>query len=92
MQDDSNPNTVLLLNSNTGDYRFCCNGTTYTGRGKVTRQGCIITLEHNMIDRRVLGSSDKGSFRGSGSIQSPPGVLRCTITDRDIRNNSCNCQ
>jgi hypothetical protein len=91
LQDDNNANSVLLFNSLTGDYRFCCNGSVFTGRGKVSRQGCTITLEHNAVDRRVLGKADKSIFRGNGSIQTPPGTTRCTISDRDIRNNSCAC-
>jgi len=91
MQDDSNPNTDLLFNSQTGEYRFCCGGTTYTGTGTVIVKGCIITLSHNDISRRVIASVDKTQFRGTASLQSPPGSLICTITDRDIRNNSCNC-
>ncbi len=92
LQDDANPTTVLLWNSSTGQYRFCCKGVTYTGVGKVDRQGCIFTLDHNPIDRRVTGKADKSTFRGAASIQSPPGTLRCTISDRDIRNNTCACQ
>jgi hypothetical protein len=91
LQDDNNPGTVLLFNSLTGDYRFCCNGITYTGKGKATRQGCIYTLEHNTTDRRVLGKIDKAIFKSTASLQSPPGSLRCAISDRDTRNNSCSC-
>ena len=36
LQDDSNPSTVVLVSTATGDYRFCCGGTVFTGRGKVT--------------------------------------------------------
>jgi hypothetical protein len=92
LQDDNNPGTVLLFNSLTGDYRFCCNGVTYSGRGKATRQGCSYTLEHNTTDRRVLGKIDKAGFKGTANLQSPPGSLRCAISDRDTRNNSCTCQ
>lgn len=92
IQDDSNPNTVLLFNSLTGDSCFCCNGTKFTGKGKVTTQGCIITLEVYAPDRRVVARIDKGVFRGTASLQSPPGRTKCTITDRDVRNNTCNCQ
>jgi len=91
MQDDSNPATVLLFNSLTGDYRFCCGGSTFTGRGIVTIRGCIINLQHNPFDRRVLATVDKSVFRGTASLQSPPGSIKCTITDRDVRNNSCAC-
>jgi hypothetical protein len=91
-QNDANPGTVLLFNSLTGDYRFCCNGITYTGKGKATRLGCIYTLEHSTTDRRVLGKIDKAIIKGTASLQSPPGNFRCTFSDRDTRNNSCSCQ
>jgi len=95
LQDDSNPNTILLWNSITGAYRFCCNGITFTGVGKATRQGCVYTLDQtNAIDRRVLGRVDKAVHAGSGSIQAPPGTVRCTITDRNTLNdmNLASCQ
>ena len=85
LQDESNPSTILLWNSVTGQYRFCCQGTTYTGVGKVIRQGCVFTLEHNPFDRRVLGRVDKTVFRGTASIQAPAGTIRCTITDFNTR-------
>jgi hypothetical protein len=91
LQDNTNPNNVLLFNSFTGDYIFCCNGTTFTGRGKVTRRGQVITLDHATTDRRVTGRIDGTAKAGSGSLQSPPGTLRCTITDSNTGNNTCNC-
>jgi uncharacterized repeat protein (TIGR01451 family) len=92
LQDDSNPGTVLLFNSMTGEYKFCCGGTTFTGTGTVVVRGCTITLTHNPPDRRLSASVDKAGFKGTASLQSPPGVMKCSILDRDIRNNSCNCQ
>lgn len=92
LQDDNTPGTVLLFNSFTGDYRFCYNGTTLTGKGTVSKLGCSYTLEHNTADRRVLGKIDKALFRGNGSLQVPSGTFRCSLTDRDTRNNSCICQ
>ena len=92
LQDDSNPSNILLWNSTTGQYRFCCNGTTYTGVGKATIQGCVFTLQHNPADRRVLGRVDKAVHAGSASIQAPAGTTRCTITDRNTLNNTLMCQ
>jgi predicted extracellular nuclease len=89
LQDDSNPSTILLWNSITGQYRFCCNGTTYTGFGKATRQGCVYTLQTpTATDRRILGRHDKSVHTGSGSLQSPPGAIRCNITDRNTLNDT----
>ncbi|HJQ27282.1 MAG TPA: HYR domain-containing protein, partial [Blastocatellia bacterium] len=92
VQDDSNPSIVFLGNSKTGDYRFCCGGTTFTGKAKVTIAGNLVTFEHNATDRKVLVRDDEGAFRATGSLQTPPGTTRCTITDRDTRNNTCICQ
>jgi hypothetical protein len=91
LQDDSNSNTVLLFNSQTGAYKFCCQGTVYTGTGTVSVRGCVITLSHNNANRRLTASIDKTQFKGTASLQSPPGVIKCTIMDKDTRNNSCNC-
>jgi HYR domain-containing protein len=88
VQDDSDPSIVLLWNSVTGEYRFCCRGTTFTGVGKATIQGCVFTLQHNPADRRVLGRVDKAVHAGSASIQAPAGTIRCTITDRNTLNDT----
>ncbi len=91
LQDDGNAGTVLLFNTRTGDYRFCCGGTTYTGRGTITSKGTIWNLQHYTPERRVLAYYVGTQHRGNASLQSPPGTLRCTIADRDTRNNSCLC-
>jgi subtilisin-like proprotein convertase family protein len=93
LQDDSNPSIVLLWNSITGQYRFCCNGIVFTGVGKALRQGCINTLDHTSgIDRRVLGRVDKAVHSGTASLQAPPGTIRCVITDRNTLNDNPICQ
>src|SRR5205085_5161777 len=44
LQDESaGCNSALLFNTVTGDYRFCCGGTIFTGRGTVKQQGSIYT-------------------------------------------------
>ena len=92
LQDDANPGIVFQGNSSTGEYRFCCGGTVFTGTARVTKKGNLITFEQNGPDRRLLVRDDESVFRGSASLQFPPGVMRCTIGDRDTRNNSCICQ
>jgi hypothetical protein len=91
LQDDSNPTSVLLFNSFTGDYLFCSGGTTFTGRGTVQKLGSTYTLTHNTSERRVLGRLEGALNRGTASLQWPVGTTRCTINDRDVRNNSCLC-
>jgi uncharacterized delta-60 repeat protein len=92
LQDEANPQTSILLNSRTGEYRFCCAGVTFTGRGAVSRRGSTILLEHNTADRRLVARSDQSVSAASASLQSPPGRLMCTITDRNTRNNTCSCR
>jgi hypothetical protein len=92
LQDESIPTMVLLFNTQTGDYRFCCSGSVFTGKGTVVKQGSVWTLTHNAADRRVNATLDGSTNRGNASLQSPAGTTRCTITDRDIRNNACTCQ
>jgi hypothetical protein len=95
LQDDSNPAIILLWDSNTGSYRFCCNGITFTGVGKATKQGCVFTLQTpNAINRRLVARVDKAVHSGTASLQAPPGTTRCTITDRNTLNdtNLTSCQ
>jgi hypothetical protein len=91
LQDDSNSSTVLLWNTQTGDYRICCGGQVYTGKGTVVKQGSTYTLTHQAADRRVTATLDGAMNRGTASLQSPPGTTRCAITDRNLTNNSCQC-
>lgn len=91
VQDDSSSSRVLLWNSQTGDYLICFNGTSVSGRGRVTKQGNIFKLTHYASGRRLIAQVDKGVNRGSASLQMPVGVVVCSITDRDIRNNTCAC-
>lgn len=91
LQDETSPNRVLLFNSFTGQYIFCCGTLTLTGTGTVTKSGSDITLQHNAADRRVLGKVSTSAKKGSASLQKPPGKIFCTITDQNIRNNTCVC-
>jgi hypothetical protein len=94
LQDDSEGCAdTVLFNTVTGDYRWCCHGTIYTGRGKITRAGDTIRLEHIAVDRRVRIDLSTGSFPPSGNaaLQSPAGTIRCVLVDRDIRNDTCVC-
>ncbi|MFP5265482.1 MAG: hypothetical protein ACLGJB_26645 [Blastocatellia bacterium] len=91
LQDDSDPGTALVFNPQTGAYRFCCGGTTFSGTGTVTTKGSVITLSHNAPDRRVMGQVDLSVASGKASLQSPPGSILCTIRDSNTGNNSCAC-
>jgi hypothetical protein len=90
MQDDSNSNVKLLINSLAGLYRMCCGGTSVSGRGLISRIGGDLTLQHNATDRRLLARYSMASFAGTASLQLPPGVTLCTIRESNSRNNT-NC-
>ncbi len=93
LQDDSAAGKVVLFNPNTGDYRFCCNGTVVaTGVGKVTKTGCQVTIQDNTTDRRVLIKADIGLQKGTASIQKPVNALLCSISDKNLSAASCMCQ
>ena len=92
IQDDSVATNVLLFNTATGEYRFCCNGIVFTGVGKVTRAGCIFTLSHLGIQQRVQATLNKSTNSGTASLQAPPGTTRCTLTDRNTLDDTALCQ
>ncbi|MEW6211906.1 MAG: HYR domain-containing protein [Acidobacteriota bacterium] len=92
LRDDSNSGNVVLFNTATGDYRFCCGGVVIaSGKGTVSRRGCEFTIQHNTADRRVLIKVNFATGKGTASIQSPPGITKCSITDRNLFDNSCQC-
>ncbi|HYP28737.1 MAG TPA: hypothetical protein VE262_18645 [Blastocatellia bacterium] len=92
LQDDTNPGNVVVFNPQTGAYRFCCGGTVFTGVGSVITKGCDLTIQHSTINTRVVIKFNGSLKAGSASLQSPSGSTRCTITDRNTDNNTCNCQ
>jgi hypothetical protein len=93
LQDDTRPSRVVVFNSMTGDYQYCCDGMTLTGKAtKITKKGMEIQLEDNRPDRRVLIKVSKATFRGSASAnQFVPPNFQCQIEDRDTRNDSTIC-
>jgi hypothetical protein len=91
IQDRANPAAVLAWNTITGEYIFCCNGSVFTGIGKVASIGCINTIDHTPVGRRVHGQVDFSTFRGEGFLQVPAGTARCSISDDDVRDNNCSC-
>ena len=92
IQDESNGN-LLQVNTTTGNYQFTnCNGLTIGGTGTLTRRGSLMTLQHNVADRRVTASSDTSTKRATASIQFFSQGRTFSITDRNITNNACACK
>lgn len=94
LQDDSTPNNVLLFNSVTGEYRLCSPSLPQplTGTGTITKKACVSTLEHYGPDRKLLAKVDPAAKKGTATLQMPVGVVKVSITDKDISNNTMICQ
>jgi hypothetical protein len=91
LQDDSSSSKVVSFDTVTGTYVFCCDGAVFTGKGSTSSRGCTFTLQHNAPDRRVLINVDFSLKKGTASIQSPAGAIKCKIGDRDFTNNTTTC-
>ncbi len=90
--------TVLIFNTATGDYIFCCPNTSpnpVTGKGVVKKIGSTFTLTSNIITppaHRVRASITGGSVnKGNASLQNSQGITVCTINDPNTLDNSCAC-
>jgi hypothetical protein len=95
LQDETNAGNVVLVNVQTGDYIFCCNGVFVAGgRGVVNLRGCQGTVEDNKGDRKVEirfdTSVDGNRGNGSATIKISQ-LIRCQITDLNMSNNTCVC-
>ncbi|HLG13657.1 MAG TPA: hypothetical protein VJH03_03905 [Blastocatellia bacterium] len=89
--DDSNGNQ-LSFDLSTGAYTFTnCMAFNLTGTGKVTISGCIVTLEHIALDRRVVARIDFGAKRATASARTYSPAMLKTISDRNTANNVCGC-
>jgi hypothetical protein len=91
IQDDSN-NSILKINSATGDYQFTtCSGNILGGKGNLIVKGSLITLQHYVADRKVLARIDSSVKKGTASIQVFGQGTTFTIIDRNTANNICAC-
>lgn len=97
LQDETNPGSVVLVNAQTGDYRFCCGDVPIaSGRGTLSIRACIGSIDSAKGDRRVHVQWDTSAFSGTGAgtaiVQTGPNKTICQITDKKMTGNSCTCQ
>jgi len=91
LRDESNGN-ILLVNSATGNYQFTdCNGITLNGAGSITRRGCVLTLQANNPQHRIMARIDTCLKSATGSIQVFSTGAVFTIVDRNTGNSACAC-
>lgn len=93
LQDDHSGD-ILTFDTRTGDFTFIrCgdDGLTLTGRGAISRVGCLLKLE----DPRVSAAIDRCLVAplnvGKALIRVTPLGPHFTIRDRNITDNTCNC-
>src|SRR5262249_42370593 len=82
---------TLLINSLSGDYVACFNGSVFVGKATVSQKGCYIFVTQSGPDRRLNATVDKCQMKGSASFQFPAGTTLFTIVDRNIADNACAC-
>ena len=97
LQDDSNSGNVVLVNAQTGDFSFCCNGVPIaSGRGTLTAKGCIGSIDAPKGDRQVHiqwdTSANSGIGEGTAYVMKRSTHMVCQITDKNMTNKSCTCQ
>lgn len=89
---DETTGATLQVNSATGAYLSnSCSGLNLQGTAAITRRGCVITLQVNGPDRRLLARIDTCSHSGSASIQFLSSGQTSSILDRNTANNTCTC-
>jgi hypothetical protein len=93
LQDETNPGNVVLFDTLTGNYRFCCNGLLLaSGHGVLTIRGCIGTITDQKGDRKVTITFDFAALKGTASLFLGGSTNPvCKITDQDMTNNNCAC-
>lgn len=64
-------------------------GSRLTGTGKLTMKDCVISLEHNVVDRRVMSSLDTCSMTGEASVEIRSPRMAFTILDKNTADNFC---
>ena len=91
LQDESAGN-ILRINSLTGAYQLAiCQVFTIDGTGTISTRGCLLTLQVNGPDRRVLVTIDTCRKFASAYVQLFSTGRSVSILDRNTANNTCAC-
>jgi hypothetical protein len=92
LQDDASGD-ALMMNSTTGDYRFTACGASFTlsgtGRVKLKKKGCVISLKDSRSDRDVKASFNRCRNKGSAAVAAQGRTFH--ITDSRTTDNACAC-
>lgn len=95
--DEYQPTNVVLFNSQSGEYRFCCSGQLLAwGFGTATTRGCIGSITDQKGLRKVTIIWDTSAFsgvgRGTASLFLDGSTNpKCQILDQIMVGNNCTC-
>src|ERR1700738_3189468 len=89
LQDETIPGNVVLVNAQTGDFNFCCGGGIIArGRGTLTTQSCIGTIDATKGNRQVHIEWDTAANNAKGAgtayVQKLNNKIICQITDKNM--------
>jgi endo-1,4-beta-xylanase len=90
LQDDSDPESKLLINTSTGQYQIFCGGSLYSGTGVISMRGCMFTLAHNAEGRRLRVTVEIPIGKGTAAFELLGTGTSCHLIDRNLANNNCN--
>lgn len=97
VQDDT-AQTLLQINSQTGDYYFqnCKKGISMSGRGAVSQNGCTLDLTDSgssltQFDRSLTAHVNLCTRQGNASVHLSASSPATMITDSNIDNNTGAC-
>jgi hypothetical protein len=101
VQDDKN-GYYMLFNSASGEYEFerCSDGVEFQGKGKVTVEGCNLTLEEVGFNRYVLvqvnlcelsGKCLVRVFKGIKTVPYVPPMIE-VLDDSNMLDNTWECK
>jgi hypothetical protein len=83
---------LLQINTLTGDYLFTeCSGASFNGRGTLNKKGCTITLQNVAGDHRITAKIDTCGNKATASLSLNGSAGMLNINDRNLANNTCNC-
>ncbi len=90
LQDDSNPNNRVFINTATGEYQLFCGSNVFSGVASVNKTGCTVALDQNAGGRRLRVNLNTATRNGSAYFQVLGSGVSCSITDRNMADNNCN--
>ncbi|MEW6207797.1 MAG: HYR domain-containing protein [Acidobacteriota bacterium] len=92
---DSASGSTLIIDLQSGAFTFCCvnviNPITITGVGMITVKGEYVFFEAMGPSYCISAKINLLTNEGIATLRAPMAVLRCSIRDLNITDNTCEC-